>query len=188
MYFFKTISEQIKPAQTDFSKKSKTNLLVLAALFASIAEILQSAGGFLPGIGYFISPFATAPILLCSMLSVPLGGITYFLTILLLLILVPSELIVFPFATGLLGLGIGGGFHFFKKRIAIISSGAIFLAAGILTLLYGIKFPVLGPAVSSSFSFLASSGILLFSFIYAWIWVDLGLFLFNRLKKFIIGS
>lgn len=36
--------------------------LILGSIFACIAAILQAAGGFLPGIGYFISPFATATI------------------------------------------------------------------------------------------------------------------------------
>lgn len=184
MYFIKVISDDVKAFQIDFQKKSKIKRLVLAALFASIAAILQSAGGFLPGAGYFISPFATAPILFCSMLSVPIGIITYLLTNLLLLVLEPSELIVFPFTTGLLGLGIGAAFCYVKKRIAIILSGAIFLSIGIQLLLYFIKFPVLGPAVSNSFSFLTLSGIFLFSFTYAWIWVETGLFLFNRIRRF----
>ena len=57
-----------------------------------MAAILQAAGGFLPGIGYFISPFATLPILIGAMFSLQMGVMSYFLTILLLFILFPSEL------------------------------------------------------------------------------------------------
>lgn len=187
MYFFKSILESVKPAQTDFQKTAKTKRLVSAALFAAIAALLQSAGGFLPGAGYLISPFSTAPILICSMFSVPLGMITYILTNLLLLLLEPSELIVFPFTTGLLGLSLGAAFYFFGKRISIILCGAFFLTSGILTLLYAIKFPVLGSAVSNSFSFLTTAGIGLFAFVYAWIWSEFGLFLFKRLKRIIVS-
>lgn len=91
--------------------------LILVSIFACIAAILQAAGGFLPGIGYLLSPLATAPILLCSMFSIPLGIMSYFLTFMLLFILQPTELIVFPFTTGLLGLGIGVSFSFFLEEI-----------------------------------------------------------------------
>ncbi|MFK9093505.1 hypothetical protein [Bacillus salipaludis] len=184
MYFFKSISEDVRSAQLTFTKHTKTRQLVLGALFASTAAVLQSAGGFLPGIGYFISPFATAPILFCSMLSLPLGLMSYLITNLLLLVLQPSELIVFPFTTGLLGLGTGAAFYFFKKRISIIGSGAILLTLGIVSLLYGFKFPVLGPGVSGTFSILMTGGVFLFSFIYNWIWVDIGLIFYKRLKLF----
>lgn len=183
MYFFKSISDDVKSAQIAFKKHSKTKQLVFGALFASITAILQATGGFLPGVGFLISPFATAPILFCSMLSLPLGAMSYLLTNLLLLILQPSELIVFPFTTGLLGLGTGAAFYFFKKRLCIIVAGATLLTLGIISLLYVFQFPVLGPAVSHSFSFLTTSGIFLFAFIYNWIWVDLGFIFFKRLKK-----
>jgi hypothetical protein len=185
MYLLKSISDDVKTAQLDFQKKSKSKRVVLGALFASLAAVLQAAGGFLPGVGYFISPLSTGPILFCSMLSVPLGFITYILTNLLLLILQPSELIVFPFTTGLLGLGTGAAFYFFKKRLTIIGSGAILLTLGVISLLYGFKFPVLGPAASDSFSFLTTGFIFLFALIYNWIWVDIGLLFFNRFKKII---
>ncbi len=183
MYLYKSIYEDVKNAHLVYQKNSKTKRLVLTALFASIAAVLQAAGGFLPVLGYFISPFATAPILFCSMLSLPLGAMSYFLTNLLLLILQPSELIVFPFTTGLLGLGTGAAFYFFKRRITIIAAGAGFLTIGIISLLYIFKFPVLGPAVSASFSYLITGSIFLFSFIYNWIWVDIALILLKRLKK-----
>ncbi|GLB61843.1 hypothetical protein NCCP133_39720 [Cytobacillus sp. NCCP-133] len=84
-----------------------------------MAAILQAAGGYFPGIGYFFSPLATAPVLLCSMFSIPFGAMSYFLTMMLLFILQPTELIVFPFTTGLLGLGIGASFSFFKGFVKV---------------------------------------------------------------------
>ncbi|WP_223590650.1 hypothetical protein [Neobacillus bataviensis] len=185
MDFWKSISNEVKSTQLEFNNQSKTKQLIIGALFASIAAIFQAAGGLLPGVGYFISPFATAPVLFCSLLSLPLGIASYVLTNLLLLILQPSELIVFPFTTGLLGLGIGVGFFFFKKRVNIVLTGAILLTLGILSLLYVFHFPVLGPVSSDSFSTVTTVLIFLFAFIYNWIWVNLGLFIFKRLKRMI---
>ena len=156
MYFLKSISDDVRFAQLEFRKHTKAKRLILGSFLACIAAILQAAGGFLPGIGYFISPFATLPILIGAMFSLRMGVMSYFLTILLLFILFPSELVVFPFTTGLLGIGIGAAFSFFKKRISIILIGAILLTIGIMSLLYIFHFPVLGPAASNSFSFLTS--------------------------------
>ncbi len=159
--------------------------LILGSIFGCIAAILQAAGGYLPGIGYFLSPLATAPILLCSMFSIPFGVMSYFLTIMLLFILQPTELIVFPFTTGLLGLGIGASFYFFRKRLSIITTGTILLMLGIMSLLFIFHFPVLGPAVSDSFSFLTTGSIFLFAFLYSWLWVEIALVIFKRLKMII---
>ncbi len=160
--------------------------LILGSVFACIAAILQAAGGLLPGIGFFISPLATAPILLCSMLSIRFGVMSYFLTIMLLLILQPTELFVFPFTTGLLGLGIGVSFHLLRKRIGIITTGTILLMLGIMCLLFIINFPILGPVVFDSFSLLATISIFLFTFLYSWLWVEISLIIFKRIKMIIM--
>ena len=186
MYFFKPISDEVRLSQILFNKHNRTMKLILVSIFACVAAILQAAGGFLPGIGYFISPLATAPILLCSMFSIPYGVMTYLLTIMLLCILQPTELIVFPFTTGLLGLGIGASFYFFRKRLSIIAAGAILLMLGIMSLIFIFHFPVLGPAVSVSFSFLTTGSIFLFAFLYSWLWVEIALIIFKRLKMIII--
>lgn len=180
MYFFQIISAELASVRLAFRKLSHTNRLVLGALLGSLAAVFQSAGGYLPGIGYLISPLATAPILFCTVLSIPFGLVSYLLTILLLLILQPSELVVFPFTTGLLGLGIGAAFHLFEKRLPVMLCGGAFLTAGICLLLYLLKFPVLGPFASSKFSFLAVAGIFVFSVIYSWIWVELSVLCFKR--------
>jgi hypothetical protein len=185
VYFFKTISDDIRLSQRTFSKHRKTMKLILASSLACVAAILQATGGLFPGIGYLLSPLATAPILLFSMLSLPFGVITYFLTVLLLVIFQPTELMVFPFTTGLLALGIGAAFYFFKKRISIIVAGATLLMLGIMSLLFILRYPILGPAVDDSFSFLTTGIIFLSSFFYSWLWVELGLFIFKRLKMII---
>lgn len=185
MYFLKSLSNEVNSARLFFNRLSKTKQLVSGALFASLAAFFQSAGGFLPGIGFFISPLSTAPILFCFILSLPLGFITYTLTNLLLLIIQPSELIIFPFTTGILGMGIGASFYFFKKRLYIIISGATLLTVGIITLLYGFKFPVLGPVISKNFSLSTTGLIFVFTFLYSWIWVELSLAYFKKLKTFI---
>ncbi|MDO7484800.1 hypothetical protein ACIQYG_24670 [Peribacillus sp. NPDC096622] len=185
MFFLKPISDEVRLSQIIFNKHKKTMKLILVSIFGCIAAILQAAAGFLPGIGYLISPLATAPILLCSMFSIPYGVMTYFLTIMLLFILQPSELIVFPFTTGLLGLGIGASFSFFRKRLIIIATGAILLMSGVMSLLFIFHFPVLGPAVSVSFSFLITG--FLFAFIYSWLWVDIALIIFKRVKMILIS-
>ncbi|UJL46341.1 hypothetical protein KFZ58_18665 [Virgibacillus sp. NKC19-16] len=186
MYFFKPVSDEVRLFQHKFRDHKKPMKLILASIFASIAAIFQSAGGFLPGIGLFLSPLATAPILLCAMFSIPFGIMSCFLTIMLLFILQPTELIIFPFTTGMLGLGIGASFSFFRKRISIIAVGAILLMLGIMSLLFVFRFPILGPVVSDSFSFVAAGGILLFTFLYSWLWVEISLILFNRLKRIMI--
>ncbi|MGE8080827.1 hypothetical protein [Peribacillus loiseleuriae] len=185
MNSLKSISDEIKSTQHAFLRLSKTKRLVLGSLFASLAALFQSAGGLFPGIGYFISPLATAPILFCSMLSIPLGCISYILTTVLLLILQPSELIIFPFTTGLLGIGTGAAFFIFNNRISIVVSGATLLTVGISILLYGFKFPVLGPTVTHNFSFLTLGFIFLFSNFYNWTWVEISLAIFKRVKAII---
>jgi hypothetical protein len=186
VYFLKPITDEVYLFQKILNKYNKTMKLILVSIFTCIAAILQAAGGLLPGIGYFLSPLATAPILLCSMFSIPFGVMSYSLTIMLLLILQPSELIIFPFTTGLLGLGIGASFSFFRKRISIIAAGAILLMLGIMGLLFIFHFPVLGPAVSDSFSFLSAGGIFLFVFLYSWLWVEIALIIIKRLKMMIM--
>ncbi|OIJ21490.1 hypothetical protein BKP45_01590 [Anaerobacillus alkalidiazotrophicus] len=186
MYFLKPISDEVRLSQIIFDKHKKTMKLILGSIFACIAAILQSAGGFFLGIGYFISPLATAPILLSSMLSIPIGVMSYFLTIMLLFILQPTELIVFPFTTGLLGLGIGAAFYLFRKRISIIATGTILLMLGIMSLLFIINFPILGPIVSDSFSFLTTISIFLFAFLYSWLWVEVALIIIKKIKMIII--
>lgn len=179
---FYIFQNRVKQLQLDFQKQSKVKRIVFIALLSSFSAIFQSMGGFFPGIGYLISPLATAPILLCTVFSPAFGFLAYLLTILLLLILQPSELIVFPFTTGILGIVIGVAIHRLKNSWSIILHGAIGLTTGICLLLYGLKFPVLGPVVSHSVRMPVIGGIFAFSLFYSWIWMIISKLLITKFR------
>ncbi|MFF2450041.1 hypothetical protein ACFVSW_23650 [Neobacillus sp. NPDC058068] len=151
---------------------TNTRKLVLGSVLAAIAAVLQSAGVFV-GFGYAFSILATLPIVLSAMISLRIGIMSYVITILLLAILQPSELFVFPFTTGLLGITLGAAFKWRNHWVMISFVGGIGLTVGIMILLYGLQFPVLGPSVSHTFDFKIAAVILLFSCIYSSIWTGL---------------
>lgn len=161
---------------------SKTKQLVVGALLGSIAFLLQSAGVF-AGIGYLFSMMSTGPIVLASLLSLRIGVMTYFVTIFLLAMFQPSELLVFPFTTGLLGFSLGIGLKYLKRSIFMIPFAALCLTLGICILLYGFKFPVLGPSVASHFSWLLILAVFAFSMLYSWIWKILSVSAIQFLNK-----
>lgn len=189
VYFLKSIPITPKSIHEFIAKTwSPTKKLVFSALMVATAALLQSAGGFIPVFGFFISPFTTLPILLCMLISNRHGVIAYLLTICLLFLIEPSELFIFPFTTGLLGLSIGWGFRKLNKRLAIIGLGGGVLFLGICFPLYVLGFPVFGPITSSAFNVQIISTIFLFSILYSSLWLELGLFFGRRLEKVITDS
>ncbi|MEH7386385.1 hypothetical protein V7147_13395 [Bacillus sp. JJ1521] len=167
-------------------KYSKAMRIAVGALLGSIAVIFQSAGIF-TGIGYILSMMTTGPLVLASLMSLRIGVLTYFVTIFLLAMLQPSELLVFIFTTGLLGLSLGIGLKYLKKSILIIFFAALCLTLGISFLLYVLKFPILGPSVTSHFNSLVLLGIFAFSFLYSWIWKKVSISGFKGLNKIFSG-
>ncbi|QWU45332.1 hypothetical protein [Bacillus sp. NP247] len=164
-------------------KVTPASRLVITALLGSFAAIFQTAGNLIPGIGLFISPFATLPIFLAICYSIREGVLSYILTIFLLFIIEPSELIVFPFTTGLLGIALGVSFLQFKKRIWVVSFSAICLLIGIMIVLDVFRFPVLGPTIRTTVDIKIISLIFILSFLYCWIYAELCKIMMNRVYK-----
>lgn len=182
MFLFHSVAEYANRLSNSFTQTaSLSKRITICALLAALAAVLQSAGGFIPVVGLMISPFATAPVIVSTVLSLRYGFVGYILTILLLFLIQPSEVLIFAFTTGLLGFGIGFGYYFFKKRLSILLTGAIFLLGGIVVVLFIFKFPLLGPSIkaNSNMSFLLSlSG---FCFLYSWLWMEISLVLLKRI-------
>ncbi len=146
-----------------------TTKLILTAILSTFAAILQSAGGYMPGIGFFLSAMTTLPIFLITFLSVRHGFLSYLVTILLLLLIQPNELIIFPFTTGILGLALGFSIYRLKTRFWVIILGGAALFMGIISVLFVFRFPLLGPGVDTSFHLFSLILVALFSITYAWI-------------------
>ncbi|MDF2084628.1 MULTISPECIES: hypothetical protein [Bacillus] len=179
-YWYQSMIE----TDTNYVHVRKMNIatkLVITALLSTFATMFQSAGGFMPGIGYLISFLATLPIFLATCFSIRQGILSYTLTIFLLFIIQPSELIIFPFTTGLLGIAIGVAFLQLKRRIVVVSFSSICLLTGIMVILYVFRFPVLGPTVDTTMDSKVIAIICILSFLYCWIFAELCRILMNRL-------
>ncbi|MCM3117382.1 hypothetical protein M3610_19085 [Neobacillus sp. MER 74] len=161
---------------------TKNMNLVVGSLLGGFAAILQSAG-LIGGIGYALSIMATGPIILATVLSIRIGLLTYAVTTLLLIILQPSEVLIFLFTTGLLGIALGIGFKFYKTGSMVSVMGGTSLSFGILILLYIFQFPVLGPSISRQVSGTVIAGVFLFSQFYSWIWMNLSIVGMKHLNK-----
>ncbi|MET3292498.1 UNVERIFIED_CONTAM: membrane-associated HD superfamily phosphohydrolase [Brevibacillus sp. OAP136] len=166
---------------------NQTMTLVIIALLSTFAALFQLAGGFMPGPGYLISPLSTAPIVVVTLLSLRSGVTAYVLAIMLILLIQPSELTVFPFTTGVLGLALGFGIVHFKSRIQIVLFSAVALWAGIAMVLYGLHFPLLGPLVADTFHIDMIMYIFLFCLFYSGIWTEISLRLLRILRTHVNG-
>ncbi|MFD2612414.1 hypothetical protein [Paenibacillus gansuensis] len=166
---------------------NQTKSIVTIAFLSAITALFQSAGGFLPGSGYLISPLSTAPIVLATLISFRSGLTAYTLSILLLLLIQPSELIIFPFTTGLLGLGLGFFIARSKNRIEVVLFSAIALWAGITLVLHAFRFPLLGTSVAMNFRIDTTAYVFLFSLLYSWMWTEISLRLAAKLGKSVQG-
>ncbi|MGO4699321.1 hypothetical protein AB4Z50_34305 [Paenibacillus sp. 2TAB26] len=162
---------------------NQTKLIVTIAFLSALTALFQSAGGFLPGVGYLISPLSTAPIVFATLISFRSGLTAYALSNLLLFLIQPSELIVFPFTTGLLGMALGIFIALSKNRIQVIFISASALWAGITLVLYAFRFPLLGPSVATSFRIDITVYVFLFSLLYSGMWTEISLRLIAKLRK-----
>ena len=187
-YWRKPVSVEIRFISTNIgSSGTKIKRIVIASMLSALAAVMQSAGA-LGGPGFIISSLVTMPIALAAILSLPTGAAAYSVTLLLLVILQPSEVVIFPFTTGLLGLGIGLALKLFKTRAAVTAHSALFLTFGISFLLYILRFPVLGPVSPKKFNLISIGAIYAFSYLYSWLWCEISMISLRLLNRAVIKT
>jgi len=169
-------------ALMSLSHYSNTMKLVIGAIMASLAAIFQSAGLFV-GFGYVLSMMATLPIIIATMISMRIGMMAYISTILLVSVIQPSEVIVFTFTTGLLGLSIGIGGRKFQKVLYIMLFAALSLTIGIISVLSIFNFPILGPSISTALDIKMLIAVFSFSLLYSWIWIKVSVGFSSIIQK-----
>ncbi|MGG3942095.1 hypothetical protein ABEV54_11735 [Peribacillus psychrosaccharolyticus] len=172
----------------DHIELSLTTKLIYTAVLSSFAVIFQSAGGYAPGIGFIVSAMRTLPIFLATIVSIRHGFLSYCVTILLLIIIQPSEILIFSFTTGILGLVLGVTFYNSQTRFLVVSLGGAALFMGIITILFIFRFPVLGPGFGMSFHYRPLLLIVMFSMLYAWIAAEACSFALKRLAHTLLGG
>lgn len=160
---------------------SQLTKVALGAVLAALAAIFQSAGLFI-GFGYVLSMLATWPLIMATMISTRIGLMAYISTIFLLAIIQPSELLVFSFTTGLLGVSIGFGIRKFNKVLLIMMFASTALLLGIIILISVFQFPILGPSIKT-LGFGIIGGMFLFSLLYSWIWIRVSLLVIKAIQK-----
>lgn len=167
----------------DLTEWLPTTKLILTAILSSFAAIFQSAGGYMPGIGFVVSAMTTVPICLATIVSVRYGFLSYSVTILLVLFIQPSELLIFSFTTGILGWVLGVSCYKSKTRLMVVFLSGVTLFMGIIAILFIFRFPVLGPGFGTSFHFPSLFLIAVFSILYAWIAAEACSFVLKRLAQ-----
>lgn len=182
-YWVKPLPQLESPKIIPRVGANQTKTWVTIAFLSALTALFQSAGGFLPGPGYLISPFSTAPMVISTLISLRSGLTAYALSILLLLLIQPSELIIFPFTTGWLGLALGFSLAHFKNRIQVVLFSSAALWVGIAVVVYIFRFPLLGPSIPINFQTGIGVYVFLFSLLYSGIWMEMSLRLLARLKK-----
>src|SRR5699024_1170097 len=135
--------KEVEGLSVRLNEGSALKKLVFIAFLAVIAAILQSLGNYLPGIGLILSTLATFPVIIAALISFRHGVFTYLLGTVLLFLIEPSEFFMFPFTTGLLGLGLGLSFQMLRKTVLIAMINGAILTIGFCIPLYLLKFPVL---------------------------------------------
>lgn len=181
MYFFNRITSIANELHEATQSWSAAKKLVLSAILAALAAVLQSAGSLVPVVGLLISPFATLPIMISAIISLSYGFFAYLIGTFLLILLEPSELFVFPFTTALLGLSLGWTLRTFQHRLFLFVANGFVLFLGICIPLYVVGFPIFGPMTSSEFKLSVLLAIFSFSVLYSWLWVELGQLIIKRI-------
>ncbi len=187
-YWRKPVALGVRSISTNLSASgTKTKRIVIAAMLSAVAAIMQSAGA-LGGPGFIVSSLVTLPVAVAAIISIATGAAAYSATLLLLLILQPSEIVIFPFTTGMLGLGIGLALKLFKTRAAVTAFAALSLALGISFLLYILRFPILGPASPQKFNLSALVLIYAFSYLYSWLWCEISMLVSNFFDRAVVKA
>ncbi|MEH7095464.1 hypothetical protein [Neobacillus vireti] len=177
----------LKAHEVSVVEYPRNTKMLLGSLLGAIAAILQSAG-LIGGFGYVFSMMATGPIVLSTVISVQFGLLTYVVTAILLLIIQPSEVLVFLFTTGLLGVALGLGFKWSRRKISVTLTGGLALSAGILLLLLIFHFPVLGPSFSRDVNATTILAIEGFSIVYSWIWMSVSIAGIRQINKRVMSK
>lgn len=158
--------------------------LIKGALFAALAYAIQMAPFYVPVVGASLSSLSTLPIALAAFLNVYTGVLTYFVTGLLLCLWSLPRALFFCCGAGLLGLSLGIMLKKGVKYLPLILVSGALLTAGLIFVSVIIDLPLIPWLQQDKRVFLVPL-MLVWSTIYAAIWVPILRALLARLKIYL---
>jgi hypothetical protein len=159
-----------------------TKTVVIGALFAAIAALLQLVPVFFSEIFIFLTIFSTVPIYIVSRINPKAGVLSYFVAGMLIMFLSTHEGLFFLCTNGIIGVSLGiCGYYRKKKTITWLISSAV-LTATLSIMNYGIGIPVFGSNIPGAI-IIQIIIIFLFSILYNIIYYYFSNLIFNLLKE-----
>jgi hypothetical protein len=168
----------------DSADWKKPNQLIKGAFLAAAAFTLQSASLYFPVIGASLSSLSTLPIALAGYLNINTGILAYIVTGLLLGLWSVPRALFFYCGAGILGLCLG---ILIKRRVPffyLVCLSGITMAFGLICVSSFLNWPLL-PWLQQDKRFLLIPVMLVWSTIYAAIWVPVLKAVIRRLRGYI---
>lgn len=123
---------------------SQTKLIVLGALFTSLAVIFQMVPAFFSEAFVFVTMLSALPIYITAKLNPKIGIVGYITAAILITLFSTHEGLFFMCTNGIVGLALGITHYYTNKKMIIISLSTITLTIALSIMTFIIGIPVFG--------------------------------------------
>jgi len=159
-----------------------TKTIVIGALFAAIAALLQLTPVFLSEMVLFLTIFSAVPIYIVSRINPKAVVLSYFVASMIVMLLSVHEGLFFLCTNGIIGLSLGICSYYTKMKGITWLISSLILTITLSILNYGIGIPVFGSTIPGIM--IIQIGILFyFSFIYNIFCYYFSSFIYDLLNK-----
>lgn len=160
---------------------NSTRALILGGLCVCLAVILQLIPVFFGENFVLITILSTIPIYIISRLNTKMGCIVFFISGLIISEVSFHEGLFFLFANGLVGVSLGLGSYYFKRKGFIVLLGGISLFFALMILNFVLGISVFGVSLPGTF-FIKLSIILIFSLLYCYFYLNICNYIYRKIN------
>jgi len=162
---------------------TNTKTVVIGALFAVIAALIQLVPILLSEIFVFFTIFSAVPIYIVSRINPKAGVLSYFVASMIVMLLSTHEGLFFLCTNGIVGISLGIGCYYTKMKAITWFLSSLVLTITLSIMNYGIGIPVFGSKIPGVM-IIQIAIIFLFSAIYNIFYYYFLSYIFNLLKRF----
>ena len=160
-----------------------TKTIVIGALFAVIAALLQLTPLLFSEIFIFFTIFSAVPIYIVTRINPKAGVLSYFVAAMIISLLSTHEGLFFIFTNGIIGISLGICSYYTNKKLITWFLSSVILTITLCIMNFGIGIPVLGSKLPGII-IIQIAILFLVSALYNIFYLYFSNFIFNLLKKF----